>query len=75
MIRIAMRVRFNTVEDVAKAENVTRQRILRLCNAGRVTGAEKIGGRWVIPNGYSILPKTRGGGPKTFTKINRQEAA
>jgi len=40
-----------TVADASKEWGITERRVLALCNAGRVEGAEKFGWSWAIPMG------------------------
>lgn len=39
----------STVQEKAKEWGITARRISRLCNDGRIEGAEKIGGHWFLP--------------------------
>ena len=40
-----------TVTEAAKEWGITERRVLALCNAGRIDGAEKFGWSWAIPTG------------------------
>lgn len=36
--------------EAAKKWNISRRRIITLCNDGRIEGAQKAGSYWIIPN-------------------------
>lgn len=40
---------FLSVTEAAKILNLGRTQILRLCNQGRLAGAQKVGNGWIIP--------------------------
>jgi predicted nucleotidyltransferase len=47
--------------EFARLRGISRQRALALLDAGRVPGAQWIGGRWAIPRGARIVGPARGG--------------
>ena len=49
---------FGTAAEVAQALGVTPARIHQLCRAGRVVGAAKSDGVWVIPMHPQVVPAT-----------------
>ncbi len=44
-----MPAKYLSVPQAAKALDLSVQRISQFLHAGRVVGAQKIGGRWIIP--------------------------
>ena len=56
-----------TVTQAARELGVQPVRVRKLCQQGRITGAQKVGTTWVIPKPFEIVPGTRG--PKLI-KIN-----
>lgn len=59
MARAAHRDLCSTAE-FARVHDISRQRALALLSAGRVPGAQWIGGRWAIPRGARIAAPARG---------------
>ena len=49
---------FGTAAEVAQDLGVSTARILQLCRAGRVVGAAKSDGVWVIPMPPQVVPAT-----------------
>jgi len=49
-----------TTAQAAKILGITRTRVLQLCRAGRIEGAEKVGRDWLIPARFRRLPSTNG---------------
>jgi len=47
--------------EFARLRGISRQRALALLDAGRVPGAQWIGGRWAVPRGARIAGPARGG--------------
>lgn len=47
---------YQTVNDVAKAWQLTTRRVRALCAEGQIDGATKIGREWVIPEN-AVRPK------------------
>ena len=39
-----------SVQDAARAWSMAERRITALCRSGRIAGAKKVGGSWLIPN-------------------------
>ena len=40
-----------TIKEAAAAWGITERRVNELCTAGRISGADKEGRQWVIPDG------------------------
>jgi len=59
-----------TVTQAAQQLGVEPVRVRKLCQQGRVKGAQKVGWLWVIPTPIEIVPGTRG--PK-LGKVKSQE--
>ena len=38
-----------SISDAAKTLNITPRRLQQMCAAGKIIGARKEGGRWVVP--------------------------
>lgn len=47
---------FISIRDAADAHGVTPRRIQTLAAAGRIPGATKVSGVWLIPAGFTVLP-------------------
>ena len=45
-----------TLPQAATSKGVTRQRLLALIHQGRIPGARMDGGRWMLPDGWSVAP-------------------
>lgn len=45
-----------SVTEAARRLGVSKAWVVRLCQQGRIPGAQKIGGVWVIPVGAKIKP-------------------
>ena len=48
-----------TIAEAAKAHNVTKQRILKLIQQGRIPKATRHPGGWHLPADFIILPPTK----------------
>lgn len=70
MIRFIINKSIKTVGDVAREQGVTVQRIQKLCKDGRIIGAIKRSGVWVIQPDYIIVPPVRGG-LRRFIKMRK----
>ena len=55
---------FFTVTEVAKREKVSSSHIRKLISEGRITGAQKLWNRWLLPKNYTILSGNPIGRPK-----------
>jgi hypothetical protein len=71
-IRITRTPKLFSVAEVAKRERVTTQRVRELCHEGRIAGAVKVGGTWVIDQSYVILARRPGRGPRGFAQIGKR---
>lgn len=57
-----IRKRFLSVNEVAAAKGVSRQRILQLLDEGRIQGAYQLGGKggqWAIPAKFTLKPRKK----------------
>lgn len=61
-------------EAFARARGVSPQRIRQLLAAGRIAGALRVGGRWVIPVDASIRRAPGGRPPRTRAGVLRRAA-
>lgn len=61
-------------EAFARARGVSPQRVRQLLAAGRIPGALRIGGRWVIPADAPVRPAPAGRPPRTRAAILRRAA-
>lgn len=50
-----------TAAEAARRLGLSRERVSRLCQQGRIRGAQKVGPIWVIPVGAEIEPPPRAG--------------
>jgi len=48
-----------SVREAAKAAGVSPRRIQQLVTAGRIPGAEKVAGVWLVPTGFTVAPGAR----------------
>lgn len=55
---------FLSTEEAAKIMGITRQRLMQLCYAGAIVGAEKRGRLWAIPFPIRRIKKKPGRKPK-----------
>ena len=53
-----------SVTDAAACLDISRQRVVSLCNEGRIVGARKIGHVWIIPAPVQRIPGRNGRPPK-----------
>lgn len=53
-----------TTEEYAKKLGIDPSRVRRLCEAGRIPGAKKIGRDWIIPENAVPVAASRGPRPK-----------
>ena len=51
---------FTTPTDAAEELGLTLGRVLQLCEAGTIVGAEKVGHRWRIPYPIKRIPRRSG---------------
>lgn len=63
MIHITVHSTPLSLPQVAKMLNVSEQRLLVLCRAGRITGAFKLSGCWLFSPNFQITPGKNSGGP------------
>lgn len=40
---------YSTTKEIASKWHISDRRVLQYCNAGRITGAMKLGNTWLIP--------------------------
>jgi len=48
-----------SLKDAAKKLGVTERRMRTLCAEGRVVGAKKIGGSWILPTSPQVVAGAR----------------
>jgi predicted nucleotidyltransferase len=60
--------------DFARSRKLSEQRVRQLLAAGKVSGAMRIGARWVIPADAEIRRVPAGRPPRTRTAVLRQAA-
>jgi hypothetical protein len=46
--------------DAARKQGVTQRRLRMLCDEGRIAGAQKVAGVWLIPTSFRIKAGSRG---------------
>jgi len=50
---------YKTVTQLAEEWNISRRRVIRYCETGRLPGALKAAGRWFVPTGATQPPDRR----------------
>ena len=60
---------FVSTEEAARFMGISKQRVIQLCHAGAIIGAEKRGRLWAIPFPIKRLKKKPGRKPKRTTRV------
>jgi excisionase family DNA binding protein len=58
-------------EEAAAILNVTRRRVQVLCAEGRIPGAMRIGGTWLLPRNFKVLPGSAGAPLRNQSRVWR----
>ena len=61
-----------TVKDLAELWGISARRVQILCDTGRVSGAFRLGGVWIIPKGTAKPPDGR---TKEVKVLQREDSA
>jgi len=56
-------------DEAATALGITSRRLRVLCRERRIRGARFIGGRWFVPENFTVVPGARGPKAKVLRKI------